>query len=98
MHDESRGRSPKGSNDWRQRKARNIWASTPKGMESHIQVQSIPPSRAAQRPCQSKSRYIHHKISPPNTKGKAIFNALRIILEVSNAASLYFYLSLQTQK
>ena len=97
-HVASRGRSPNGSKACRQRTARNTCASTPNGMDSHIHVQSIPPSNAVHNPFQSKSRYIHHRINPPNTSGKAIFNAFRIILEVSNAAYPCFILSLHPQK
>ena len=75
-HEDKRGRSSNGSKACRQRAARKICASTPKGMESHIHVQFIPSFNASHNPFQSKSRYIHHKIKPPNTKGKAILNNL----------------------
>lgn len=74
-HEDKRGRSPNGANACLQRTARNTCANTPKGMESHIHVQSIPSFKASHSPFQSKSRYIHHKIKPPNAKGKAVFNA-----------------------
>ena len=53
-HVASRGRSPNGSKACRQRTARSTCASTPNGMDSHIHVQSIPPSSAAHSPVQSK--------------------------------------------
>lgn len=75
-HEDKRGRSSNGSKACRQRAARKTCANTPKGMESHIHVQFIPSFNASHSPFQSKSRYIHHKIKPPNTKGKAILNNL----------------------
>ena len=70
----TRGRSPNGSSDCRQRRARNTWANTPGTNDRIIHSHRIWWSITSRISLKSMSLYIQYRMPPPSTKGKMILS------------------------